>query len=79
MPTEKIVENTERPRRKDNAQALDYSLKRLAKRRGPGHRPQHNQNHGRKCQEHVEGDGLREGDTVWNNAKDCAAESMKER
>ena len=79
MPAKKIVEDAERSWRKHNAQTVDDSLQRLPKCGGSGHRAEHNENHGRKCQEHVEGYGLRQGDTAWNNAKDCAVESMKER
>ena len=74
----KIIENAESPRRKDDPQPLDDSLQRLPECDRPGHCSQHNENHGRKCQKHVERNRLRQRDAAWKDAKHSTVESLEE-
>jgi hypothetical protein len=76
VPAEKIIKNAERPRRKDNAQPDDNSLQRLPECGGPCHRAEHYKNHGRKRQEHVESDRLRQRNATWNDTEQGAVESV---
>jgi hypothetical protein len=42
-------------------------------------RSQHNENHGRKCEEHVERNRLRQRDATWKDTKHSAVEPLQER
>ena len=79
MPAKKIIENAERAGWENDAQPLDDSFQRLPERGGPGHRSQHDENHGRECQEHVERNRLRQRDAAWKDTKHSTVESLQER
>ena len=68
MTRKKIVQDEERPWGKDDAQPLDDPGQRLAKAGKSGYSAQYHENHGRKREEHVEGNRLRQCDAVWNDA-----------
>jgi len=79
VPDKKIIENAERPRRKNNPQPLDDSLKRLAECGRPGYRSQNHEYHGGKRKEHVERNCLRERNAIWKDTKYSAVELAEKR
>ena len=79
MTAKKIIENAERARREYDAQTVNNSLQRLPKRGGSRHCTQHDQDHGREREKHIEGNGLRQRDAAWYNAKDRSIETTQKR
>ena len=69
MPPKKIVENTERARRKHDAQPIDDSLNCLPECVRAGDGSQHDEYHGRERKKHIECNRLRKRDAPGDDTK----------
>ena len=78
MLSQKIIEDTERARRKNDAQPLDDPLQRPAEGGRAGHRAQHHEDRGGKRKEHVERNSLRQRDAAGEDAEHGAVEPLQE-